>query len=387
MLIKIKKYLRLVAFCTFALLTALPLLQVFAATQAEIQSQIDAKQAELADINRQLEEKSAQKEAAQAKADTAYARLMEVSEQLRIEENKVNALISRINKTQELIEIREESIRVTQAELDKQVRIYSKRLRDIYKNGQINYIDVLFGSKDFSDFATRLELLKRVVKHDIGLINKIKEQRELLVVQKQELEADKKGLQKAKADLEPRRQAVLAKRNEKAELFEAALADRERADQEYNELLAMSEEITALIRRFQSGGQSGSGTGRMIWPVQGEITSEYGWRTHPVFGDARYHSGLDIGVDYDVPVAAADSGVVIHAGWLGGYGYAVILDHGGGIQTLYGHNNSVNVSEGQNVVQGATIAYAGSTGYSTGPHVHFEVRVNGEPTNPYDYLP
>ena len=125
----------------------------------------------------------------------------------------------------------------------------------------------------------------------------------------------------------------------------------------------------------------------MMCPIQGEITSEYGWRTHPVFGDARYHSGIDIGADYDDPVAAADSGVVVHAGWLGGYGYAVILDHGQGLQTLYGHNNSLNVSEGQNVAKGQTVAFAGATGYATGPHVHFEVRLNGEVTNPRNYLP
>ncbi len=129
-----------------------------------------------------------------------------------------------------------------------------------------------------------------------------------------------------------------------------------------------------------------SGSGAFIWPVNGVITSPYGYRTHPIFGSTIYHSGMDIGVDYGTPVHAADSGVVVEAGWISGYGYAVIIDHGNGLSTLYGHNESLNVSEGQSVSQGQVIAYAGSTGNSTGPHVHFEVRSNGDPVDPAAYL-
>ncbi len=355
--------------------------------EAEVQRQITEKQAELDAINQKLESKSAIREAAKRRANTAYGKLVEVDAELQIEEDKVNAIIASIHATQELIEARMDSIAVAQKRLDKQTEIYGKRLRDIYKNGHINYIDVLFGSKDFSDFATRLELLKRIIKQDVGIIAKIKEERENLLSEKAKLEDEKSQLQKRRAALEPQRQIVLAKRQERAQKYEVALGEKERLDREYNELLAMSQEISNIIKRFQSKGISGSGSGSMMWPIQGEITSEYGWRTHPIFGDARYHSGIDIGADYDDPVAAADSGVVVHAGWLGGYGYAVILDHGQGLQTLYGHNNSLNVSEGQNVAKGQTVAFAGATGYATGPHVHFEVRLNGEVTNPRNYLP
>lgn len=124
----------------------------------------------------------------------------------------------------------------------------------------------------------------------------------------------------------------------------------------------------------------------MMWPVNGVITSQYGYRVHPIFGSTIYHSGMDIGVDYGTPVAAADSGYVVEAGWISGYGYAVIIDHGNGLSTLYGHNESLAVSAGQSVSKGQTIAYAGSTGNSTGPHVHFEVRSNGDPVDPMAYL-
>ena len=129
-----------------------------------------------------------------------------------------------------------------------------------------------------------------------------------------------------------------------------------------------------------------AGGGGMIWPISGPITSEFGWRTHPIFGNARFHSGLDIGGDYGLPIHAAQSGVVIEAGWIGGYGNTVMIEHGGGIVTLYGHNESLAVGVGQHVNQGDVIAYCGSTGNSTGPHCHFEVRLGGEPVSPWDYL-
>ena len=139
-----------------------------------------------------------------------------------------------------------------------------------------------------------------------------------------------------------------------------------------------------------SGGGSDytyvQGTGQLAWPVSGVITSGFGWREHPIFGRQIFHTGIDIGVDEGTPVHAADSGTVVYSGWMDGYGYAVVIDHGNGISTLCAHNSDLAVSEGQSVSKGAVIAYAGSTGNATGPHVHFEVRVNGDPVNPLGYL-
>lgn len=131
---------------------------------------------------------------------------------------------------------------------------------------------------------------------------------------------------------------------------------------------------------------AGPGKGDMIWPVKGVITSPFGYRIHPIYGRQILHSGMDIGVDYGTPVKAALDGVVVEADWISGYGNTVIIDHGNGMTTLYGHNERLNVETGQNVKQGDIIAYAGSTGNSTGPHVHFEIRVNGEAVDPALYL-
>ena len=131
---------------------------------------------------------------------------------------------------------------------------------------------------------------------------------------------------------------------------------------------------------------AGPGKGDMIWPVKGVITSPFGYRIHPIYGRQILHSGMDIGVDYGTPVKAAMGGVVVEADWISGYGNAVVIDHGNGMTTLYGHNERLNVVTGQTVKQGDIIAYAGSTGNSTGPHVHFEIRVNGEAVDPALYL-
>ena len=148
-------------------------------------------------------------------------------------------------------------------------------------------------------------------------------------------------------------------------------------------------EAARQAQQEESGGSDDNyveGTGQLSWPCSGVITSPYGYRTHPIFGRTIYHSGIDIGVAYGTPIHAADSGTVIYSGWISGYGNAVIIDHGGGMQTLYGHNQSLNVSEGQSVSKGAVIAFAGSTGNSTGPHCHFEVEINGQAVDPMGYL-
>ena len=125
----------------------------------------------------------------------------------------------------------------------------------------------------------------------------------------------------------------------------------------------------------------------MIWPCPSchTITSEFGWRIHPIYGTSKYHSGVDIGASYGATVIAADSGTVITAGWVSGYGNCVVISHGNGVSTLYGHMSSIAVSSGQSVSQGQTIGYVGSTGNSTGPHLHWEVTVNGERQNPLNY--
>ena len=309
------------------------------------------------------------------------------------------------------------------AELNAKHGVLENRVRDIYINGQISYLDVLFGAQDFGDFLTRMDLLKRVMSRDAELVAEVLQYRNEIVEVGKQLEADKRIQEELAAKAEAAKDVQLEKVAKQQALIDLMQNDKDVYDRQYDEMIASSKEVERLIQESkyraeaeaeaqrrqaemeaqrQAAAEAGNvtlvegddgdnyvmpaGGGSMIWPISGPITSEFGWRTHPIFGNARFHSGLDIGGDYGLPIHAAQSGVVIEAGWIGGYGNTVMIEHGGGIVTLYGHNESLAVGVGQHVNQGDVIAYCGSTGNSTGPHCHFEVRVGGEPVSPWDYL-
>ena len=384
----------------------------------------------------QLEEEKASYESAaekaRAAADLIQGKIDSVSElkrQLDADAAEATALYeerqSALDETLYRIGENENKLVEVTNELNARHGVLENRVRDIYINGQISYLDVLFGAKDFGDFLTRMDLLKRVMIRDSELVSEVLAyQTEIKEVGKQ-LEADKR-IQEELADKAAKamevKQEKVAKQQALIDLMEN---DKEVYDRQYDEMMASSAEVERLIhakeeemwraaeaarrqaeqeaRAAQAAQQAGnvdvvefgedgggyvmpSYGGGMIWPISGPITSEFGWRTHPIFGSARFHSGIDIGGDYGLPIHAAAGGVVIEAGWIGGYGNTVMIEHGSGIVTLYGHNESLAVGVGQQVNQGDVIAYCGSTGNSTGPHCHFEVRVGGEPVSPWDYL-
>lgn len=345
---------------------------------------------QLADLQRQAEEQQAKTNEASAKVENVSERLRQIQEELRVATAEYKEVKGQLDSVEDKISDNTELLEKTEADLKVKNKKLQKRVRDIYINGQISYVDVLFGAKDFADLMTRMDVLKRIIKHDYDLIMKVKEEKATVENTRAQLEKDKAEAEVLVADAQAKKAKVEDKESEQQVLLDQAIYDRDTSERMYEEIMAASQEVANMIRRSQmsSAGYSGApaGAGGMIWPISGPITSEFGWRTHPIFGTARFHSGLDIGGDYGMPIYAAAGGTVIYAGWISGYGNAVIIDHGGGVTTLYGHNDSLNVSEGENVAQGQVIAMCGSTGNSTGPHCHFEVRENGEPVSPYGYL-
>ncbi|MBR2180013.1 MAG: peptidoglycan DD-metalloendopeptidase family protein [Selenomonadaceae bacterium] len=365
-----------------------------------------------ADETEELENKKAnidaKAEKAKQKSDELWEKIESISEQKRYLDEEADAAVAdyeekqaALDETLARIEENEEKLQAVEKDYNQKHGVLMVRVRDIYINGQISYLDVLFGSKDLNDFFTRMDLLKRIIKQDYALVQAIiKQQGEIKAVRKQ-LEADQLVQEELAAKAEEAKEIKLAKVARKQELIDKMQNDKAVYDRQYDEMMAASEQVAKLIQQSKykpppsppsSSGSSGSynatpsSSGGMIWPISGPITSPFGWRTHPIFGSQRFHSGLDIGGDYGMEIHAAKAGVVSHAGWIGGYGNTVMIDHGGGIVTLYGHNQSLNVSVGQQVSQGQVIAFCGSTGNSTGPHCHFEVRLNGEPVSPYNYL-
>ncbi len=358
----------------------------FSAAAAEEEETLEDK---LTDIQSRMEEEQTKANEARVQIDNISEKLRVIQERLAAANAQYKAVKDELDETERKLEENQAALEKAQEEMEKHMRILRRRLRDIYQNGQINYLDVLFGAKDFNDFVTRMELLKRVIKHDYDLIMEIKAQRALILTKKAELEKNKQDIEKLEQSARAKKQEIENTRAEEQAVLDRVTNERDLAEQAYQELLEASKEVERMIRQSRyrvSAGAGGQSTGAMIWPISGPITSEFGWRTHPIFGTSRFHSGLDIGGDYGEPVVAADGGVVIYAGWISGYGNAVIIDHGGGISSLYGHNDSLTVSDGESVGRGQVIAYCGSTGNSTGPHVHFEVRQNGEPVSPYNYL-
>ncbi len=362
-------------------------LVLFIVTPA-LADELEQKQQELNSIQQQAEEQ-------QRKAEQARKKERSISEQLRVIQGELDVAQDEFDTVNDQLEQTEQQIQANtelSARLVKKMEVQTKtlhrRIRDIYKNGQVSYIDVLFGAKDFNDFVSRMDILKKILAYDTALIQATKADRAALAKAKSQLEADRGKIVELRKLAASKREQVSVRRQERQGVLNAATYERELAERAYRELIETSRQIEQMIRRIQSGDKNvGGSTGTMVWPAEGEITSPFGWRVHPIFGTQRMHTGIDIGADYGDSVKAADGGVIIHADWMGGYGNAVIIDHGNGISTLYAHNSQLLVSEGQTVAKGQTVSRAGSTGYSTGPHLHFEVRQNGSPVNPLNFLP
>lgn len=355
-----------------------------------VPSLAESLEAELSDVQSQMNEAQHRKELAEEQIGSVSELLRQIQSELDVALNELHAIEVQQSQVNAQIQQTEVELAAAQKRLDERERILNKRLRDVYMHGKLNYLEVILGAKNFTDFANRLEFLKRIVSADLNLITEIRAERELILQKKQQLEVQRQQLAKLQAEAEAKKTVVENKKQDQLIVLARLQDEKALAEASYAELQATSQDIEARIRARQqqgaSAGQVVHGSGVFVWPTSGPITSPFGYRIHPIFGTQIYHSGIDIGVDTGTPIVAADSGVVIEADWLGGYGYAVVIDHGNGLSTLYGHNSELAVSPGQSVQQGQVIAYAGSTGYSTGPHCHFEVRVNGSPVDPMGYL-
>lgn len=367
---------------------ALVLVFAVLAVAPVLADELEEKQQQLNSVQQQIEAQQRKAELARRKEQSIAEQLRAIQRELDTAEDEYETVNDQLENTEQHIKANVELSNRLTKKLEVQTKTLHRRIRDIYKNGQVNYLDVLLGAKDFNDFVGRMDILKKILAYDNALIQGTKADRETLRKAKEQLEADRAKIVELRKLAAAKREQVAERRQERRGVLNAATYERETAERAYRELIETSRQIEQMIKRIQSGEKNiGGSTGTMTWPAEGEITSPFGWRVHPIFGTQRLHTGIDIGADYGDAIRAADGGVVIHADWMGGYGNAVIIDHGNGISTLYAHNSQLLVDEGQTVAKGQTVARCGSTGYSTGPHLHFEVRQNGSPVNPLNYLP
>jgi len=261
------------------------------------------------------------------------------------------------------------------------------RLRAIYKYGRRGYVDILLGAGDIGEFVTRWHFITSIVRSDGRLISEYAADADEARALHMALVAEQQRLAAISARTEARQRDMIIQEQAKRSMLARLQKERVAYEQMVRELEEDSRQLEVLIQRVQSSGgratvaivRSLSG---FIWPARGVFTSGFGMRRHPIFRIRRMHTGQDIAAPYGTPVQAAAEGQVIYTGWFGGYGKIVVIDHGQGISTLYAHLSSILARDGAYVRRAQTIGRVGSTGYSTGPHVHFEVRVNGRPIDP-----
>ncbi|NEP00965.1 MAG: peptidoglycan DD-metalloendopeptidase family protein [Symploca sp. SIO2E9] len=250
--------------------------------------------------------------------------------------------------------------------------------------------DFLLKSQNLKEFFDRRQRLKLVYQADRQILTDLKAKADQIKQQHSEVERQKNKVALFTQQLLAQRLQLEAQLENQQQLIERLNNDRQALEAAQEQLAADSQGIGTLIRSAIAKARYPHtrtfGRGQLAFPSNGEITSNFGWRTHPLLGKSRFHNGIDFGASYGSTIRAADGGRVIFAGWYGGYGYAVVINHGGGLATLYAHSSKLYVKEGQTVQRGDAIAAVGSTGLSTGPHLHFEVRKNGEPVDPSRYL-
>jgi len=262
-----------------------------------------------------------------------------------------------------------------------------QRLIAFYKSGHSGYLGVLLDVESFADFLNRLYFLQRLAAHDQKRLTGLRQAQRDILRLRGEIWGKRERLLSLQAEQRARQGTLRRQLAQKQRLMEAINRDRRMYEQSLAELEQTEREIEAMIRRLSRPlAPALRGSGRYVRPVNGPVVSRFGMRRHPILGGSRFHNGLDLAAPYGSPIRAVDHGCVLFAGWKGGFGLTVILDHGNGIQTLYGHCSSILVSSGQTVRRGQVIARVGSTGLSTGPHLHFTVYRNGQAVNPYQVM-
>jgi murein DD-endopeptidase MepM/ murein hydrolase activator NlpD len=356
---------------------------------AALQAQITASKAEEGVLTSQLTAVADELDSAQAAVSSAEASVSSLEAQLSSAQSRLDGLTA-------LLGVQTRRLERLRAEYDKAIAILDGRVRAAYIDEPPDMLSFLVSATSFDEVVDNVELLTRIGRQDQRIAREVAAAKARTATQRRGTIQTRRLQQDAVATIADQTAQARAARDELAaerdrlstvrSLKQSALTDtrESRADfvQEAESLAAQSAALAATIRGAQAGS---SGSGRpssagFIWPCDGVVTSGFGMRW------GRMHEGIDIGCAYGAPNRAAAAGTVIYAGWMEGYGNLVVIDHGNGLSTAYAHASSLAVSVGESVSQGQTVSYVGSTGHSTGPHLHFEVRVNGTAVDPLGYL-
>lgn len=341
------------------------------------------------DLQNQLNESNEQLEEVQSQLSENLQQIEKLDEKIQESESKITELDAQVSQLQAEISDIQAKLEVAEKNYEKQKDIMEKRLIAIYESGDTNYIDVLLKSSDLSEFLSNYYLISEITSLDRELLDEVETEKKEIELSKQKLEKNQASLATA---LQTQTQTATVLQNTKTlrENYIARLSDEEKAKQaQIDEITAAYEAVNNQILELAKQGLDTAYIGGVLaWPVPGytKITSNYGMRVHPITGQYKLHTGVDISAPIGANFVAANDGIVTKAEYNTAYGNMVIIDHGGGISTLYAHGSEILVTVGQTVKRNEAILKVGSTGYSTGPHAHFEVRINGVVTNPIEYI-
>lgn len=361
---------------------------------SDLQAELDEYKAQLGVVEAQLTETQDHQSEILNQIDDVNAQMYEVEGLFTFYQSKSDEVSVTIAQASQTINEKDAEVKVIEKSLQERQSLLGQRLVTLYKLNRGKYLEILLSSKNFQEFGSRITYFQRLFRQDQNLLDQTKElvvsfnlqkkqlqdQRELLVSQQEQYAMLKQKVEDERSSLE-------VDLTTKSDLMARALEEQTSLEGQQSELLQQIEADQAYIAELLTsrGGMSYTGEpseAGFIWPIWGSINSYFGWRD---WGD--FHRGVDIGAAYGSPVEAAKDGVVVGAEYLGSYGNMVLIDHLDGLQTVYAHLSGFNVDVGQEVAQGDVIGWVGMTGYTTGPHLHFEVRASGEFVDPLGFLP
>lgn len=308
-----------------------------------------------------------------------------LSREIDVQEKLVAALTKDIN-------VKNSELKIAQDKLNQQYDKYKLRVRAMYENGETSYLDVVLGSENFVDMISRVEIVSQIVDYDKKLVAQFNEAKTTIETKKKALETSKAEEVSTKSKLAKQKSSLNSKSNQSQALLSNLNSDKAKSKAEWEKAdkleLALQAEIQEIARQLAANSNGNYVGGDFLWPTPGynKITSNYGYRKHPILGYNKLHSGMDIGAASGSKILAVNSGTVVKSTFNNSYGNYVMIDHGGGIVTLYAHMSSRGVKTGDVVARGQQIGKVGSTGWSTGAHLHIEVIKNGSYVDPKGYF-
>lgn len=321
--------------------------------------------------------------------------ISDVQDEIRSLDQIIIEVESQLEEINEELEIKEEELILSEEELEavreaKEAQYESgkERIESMYKNQKVGYIQIIFTSKSFWEMLNRMEYIRKIAQYDQMMLENMKEKQEEVAIRTEQLEIEKQGISLLYKEQVGVKSRLDITRQEKDKALTSLEKDEANLEDEIKDMIKRSEDLEKEVKRLTEQSKLKYTGGKFLWPVPGHyrISSDYDNRIHPITGQYKFHTGIDIAAPFGKPVVAAADGKVITAGWINGYGNTVMIDHGSGYVTLYAHNSSFTVSVGNMVKRGDQVAKIGSTGNSTGNHSHFEVRLGGAHKNPNNYL-